>query len=119
MVCSKEQGELISLIQTAEEQDAFMREFDRAKSQLKESKESKSKDKKDKLLKKRKRDDAGLEIGEGMDKPSELNKRQRIDDKSETYKSLFITSSTKEKVMLAEGRYEGDFMTRCAKWGLQ
>ena len=94
MVCSKEQGTLISLIQTAEEQDAYMIEFDRIRSQLKESKESKSKDKKDKLLQKRKRDDAGLEIGEGKVKSSELNKRQRIDDKSETYKSLFIKSST-------------------------
>ena len=72
-----------------------MKEFDRTRSQLKESKEGKSKDKKDKLLQKRKRDDAGLDIGEGKVKSSEVKKRQRIDDKSDTYKSLFITSTTK------------------------
>ena len=68
-----------------------MKEFDLEKAKLKDSKEGKSKEK---LLKKRKRDtdDAGLDIGEGK-QPAEAdtNKRQRIDDKSETYKSLFIT----------------------------
>ena len=119
MACSKDHGPLINLNQTNEEQEHFMKEYDLAKASLKDSKEGKSKDK---LLKKRKRDteDAGLDIGEGK-QPAETdaNKRQRTDDKSATYKSLFITSSTKQSEMLVEGRYEGDFMTRCAKWGLQ
>ena len=97
-----------------------MQEFDRVKSQLKQSKESKQKGKKDILLKKRKRDDAGLPTGmPSSDVVDSSLKRQKIEDKSETYKSLFIKTTTREKEMLAEGKYEGDFMTRCAKWGLQ
>ena len=116
MSCSKEQGPRISLNQTNEEQDAFMSEFDRAKSSLKESKQ---KGVKDTLLKKRKRDDAGLDIGETKAKEIDPSKRQKTDDRSETFQSLFIKSSTEQSEMLKEGRYEGDFMTRCAKWGLQ
>ena len=59
-----------------------MREFDDAKTELRESKEAKSKDKKDKNPKKRKRDgsDAGLDIGEGKTLPSsDADKRQKID----------------------------------------
>ena len=118
MACNKEHGAFISLNQSNELQAHFMSEFDLAKAQQKDGKEPKSKDK---LLKKRKRDgdEAGLEIGESeLPKQIEPNKRQRIDVKSETYKSLFITSSTQQADMLVEGKYEGDFMTRCAKWGL-
>ena len=63
-------------------------------------------------MKKRKRDDPSTLPEQGANGSSKRQKK--MEEKSETFKSLFIKESKN-----TEGKYEGDFMTRCAKWGLQ
>ena len=86
-----------------------MLDFDASKSQLANSKDKKPKT--ETILKKRKRDEGDTA---GLGQEDEASKRQKLEHKSETFKSLFIKESKN-----TEGKYEGDFMTRCAKWGLQ
>ena len=84
-----------------------MQDFDMSKNQLSKDRNDKN-DEKQKLLKKRKREDIFSDPTAMMGE----KKRQKVEEKSETFKSLFIKESK------GEGMYEGDFMTRCAKWGL-
>ena len=110
--CSKEQGEKISLNQTTDEQESFMIDCDN----MKKANAEKS------ILKKRKR--AKTNVPEEEIKESAANsmieptKQAKLGESSSVYKSLF----DKGRQVLAndgsDGAYEGDFMTRSAKFGL-
>ena len=63
-------------------------------------------------MKKRKRDDPST-LAEESVLNGNSKRQKKMEEKSETFKSLFIKDSKN-----TEGKYEGDFMTRCAKWGL-
>ena len=102
VACAKEQGEIVSLTQSSEEQLKVMKTHDASVAVA--------------TSRKRERDEK-----EKLDEP--VTKRPKLDapdvmkttENSLVYRSLFAQKE-QERPVTGEN---GDFMTRCAKWGLQ